>query len=50
LIEEDREGDRPLGAAAYAQSAVLAAFMGGMAIGAWYAARWIGGTAETPAR
>ncbi len=30
-----------LGSAAYAQSLVLAIFMGGMAIGAWLAARWV---------
>src|SRR5712692_2909260 len=29
-----------LGAAAFAQSFVLAAFMGGMALGAWLASRW----------
>src|SRR6266849_3309913 len=29
-----------LGAAAFAQSLVLAAFMGGMALGAWLASRW----------
>src|SRR5882762_1249623 len=29
-----------LGAAAFAQSFVLAAFMGGMAVGAWLASRW----------
>src|SRR5581483_2520510 len=29
-----------LGAAAFAQSFVLAAFMGGMALGAWGASRW----------
>jgi predicted membrane-bound spermidine synthase len=31
-----------LGAAAFAQSFVLAAFMGGMALGAWIASRWSG--------
>src|SRR5260221_14616721 len=31
-----------LGAAAFAQSFVLAAFMGGMALGAWLASRWSG--------
>jgi len=29
-----------LGSAAFAQSFVLAAFMGGMALGAWLASRW----------
>src|SRR3954468_20643787 len=29
-----------LGAAAFSQSFVLAAFMGGMALGAWLASRW----------
>ena len=29
-----------LGAAAFAQSFVLATFMGGMALGAWLASRW----------
>jgi len=29
-----------LGAAAFAQSFVLATFMGGMALGAWIASRW----------
>src|SRR5256712_10286734 len=29
-----------LGAAAFAQSFVLAAFMGGLALGAWLASRW----------
>src|SRR5262245_19804421 len=31
-----------LGAAAFSQSFVLAAFMGGMALGAWLASRWSG--------
>src|SRR5512145_874640 len=35
-----------LGAAAFAQSFVLAAFMGGMAIGAWLASRWSARTAN----
>ena len=33
-----------LGAAAFAQSFVLATFMGGMALGAWLASRWSGRT------
>jgi predicted membrane-bound spermidine synthase len=35
-----------LGAAAFAQSFVLAAFMGGMALGAWLASRWSARTAN----